>query len=58
MSISLCKTLKKKEWFEEEATMVVAPEHTLRDLVAPGLTQQLLYITYPKTMGNFELKLA
>ena len=30
---------------------------TLQDLSTLNLTQQPLYVTYPETIGNFELKI-
>ena len=35
---------------------MAVPERTLKELAAPAVNQQPLYITYPNLEGTFELK--
>lgn len=53
-------TIEEKFSKEIKVETMAQLEHkrTLRDLVDSDLTQQPLYISYPKTIGNFEFKTA
>lgn len=47
---------EETENLQPEAVTIVVPECTLRQLVKPDITQQLLCIVHPATIAPFELK--